>query len=125
MIGGLVVGLDVVQKSFQTFTEAQTQTSVSMFLALAGMWVLVTLSRPFNRWRFLIVAAMYLGFAVVVFVPVSQDFFGFVTLEGNLLWVTLAFGLVGVLGVELIDRIVQRIMFGPRKHWDSERTSRH
>jgi hypothetical protein len=56
---------------------------------------------------------------------VSQDFFGFVTLEGNLLWVTLAFGLVGVLGVELIDRIVQRIMFGPRKHWDSERTSRH
>jgi cation-transporting ATPase E len=125
MIGGLVVTLDVVQKSFQTFTEAQTQTSVSMFLALAGMWVLVTLSRPFNRWRFLIVAAMYLGFAFVFFVPVSQDFFGFVTLEGNLLWVTLAFGLVGVLGVELIDRIVQRIMFGPRKHWDSERTSRH
>jgi cation-transporting ATPase E len=125
LIGALVVGLDAVQKSFQTFTVAQTQTSVSMFLALAGMWVLVTLSRPFNRWRFLIVAAMYLGFAVVFFVPVSQDFFGFVTLEGNLLWVTLAFGLVGVLGVELIDRIVQRIMFGPRKHWDSERTSRH
>ena len=124
-IGGLVVALDVVQKSFQTFTEAQTQTSVSMFLALAGMWVLVTLSRPFNRWRFLIVAAMYLGFAFVFFVPVSQDFFGFVTLEGNLLWVTLAFGLVGVLAVELIDRIVQRIMFGPRKHWGPERTSRH
>jgi cation-transporting ATPase E len=96
-----------------------------MFLALAGMWVLVTLSRPFNRWRFLIVAAMYLGFAVVLFFTVSQDFFCFVTLEGNLIWVTQAFGLVGVLAVELIDRIVQRIMFGPRKHWGPERTSRH
>ncbi|MCF8541248.1 MAG: cation-translocating P-type ATPase [Aurantimicrobium sp.] len=125
LIGALVVGLDAVQKSFQTFTVAQTQTSVSMFLALAGMWVLVTLSRPFNRWRFLIVAAMYLGFAVVFLVPASQDFFGFVWLDGSLLWVTLAFGFVGVLAIEFTDRIVQRIMFGPRKHWGPERTSRH
>lgn len=124
IIGALVVGLDIVQKFTNSYTESQTQTSVSIVLSLTGMWVLVTLSRPFNRWRLAIVAAMYAGFALVFLVPLSQDFFGFVSLDGNLLWITLAFGLAGVLGVELTDRIVQRILYGPRKQWDAERTDR-
>ncbi|MEO8529495.1 MAG: HAD-IC family P-type ATPase [Pseudolysinimonas sp.] len=56
---------------------AEVPSSAAIALTLTGLWVLVILCRPFDRWKAAIVAAGYLGLVLVFTVPLVTQFFSF------------------------------------------------
>jgi cation-transporting ATPase E len=90
------------------YVEDTVRTGSVMVLALVALWVLVVLSRPLNRWRFLIIASMYGGLILLLTVPLIADFFGIALPSGGLLDAVLLAALGGCAAVELVFRLRQR-----------------
>lgn len=114
--GLLVTAADGYMRMQGEFTSAQTQTVISVILSLSGLWVLVALSRPLDKARSVIVIVMYAMFIAVFSIPLSRDFFGFVELPVQLLWVSVVFGGLAMLSIEGVDRIVGRIQRNAGSH---------
>ncbi len=108
--GALVISADAYMRSLGIYQPAQTQTVIAVVLSLSGLWVLVALSRPFDRIKLAIVAAMYLMLAAVFGIPWVRDFFGFVVLPTELIWLGLGVGTVACLGIEIIDRVIAKVL---------------
>ncbi|MFG3108234.1 HAD-IC family P-type ATPase [Streptomyces tendae] len=70
--------------------DAET-SAATLTLFLISMWVLAIIARPYTWWRVLLVAAMGLGFVIVLAVPWLQDFFAL-----KLVGVTMPWTAVGV-----------------------------
>jgi cation-transporting ATPase E len=102
IIGGSVLWLSAI---LPTGSLLQTsQTSVSLLLSITGLWVIVTLSRPFDKWRTAIVVSSYLLFAIVFCVPFVAQFFGFSWLTLSQLVAPLGISILACAGVELTHR---------------------
>ena len=85
-----------------SLTEEQLHSASTLTLAFIGIWVLVVLSRPIDKWRLLIIAAMYAGLALVWLVPISRTFFEITWLPNEMIWVTLGVSAVGMVLVEVL-----------------------
>ncbi|MEV0887335.1 HAD-IC family P-type ATPase [Streptomyces microflavus] len=70
--------------------EAET-SAATLTLFLVSMWVLAIIARPYTWWRIGLVAAMGLGFLIVLVVPWLQDFFAL-----KLVGTTMPWGAVGI-----------------------------
>lgn len=104
---GLIIGGSVVWLAAMLQGQGNlgiSQTSVSLLLAIAGLWVIVTLSRPFDKWRISIVVASYILFALVFCVPFVATFFGFVWLTPQQLIEPLGISLLACSGIESTHR---------------------
>ena len=55
--------------------EAQLRTGSTIILAIVGIWVLTVLSRPINRYKALVIGAMFIALLVIFTVPLSTEFF--------------------------------------------------
>jgi cation-transporting ATPase E len=55
--------------------EAQLRTGSTIILAVVGIWVLTVLSRPINRYKALVIGAMFIALLVIFTVPLSTEFF--------------------------------------------------
>ena len=51
--------------------QPQLRTGTTIILAIVGIWVLAVLSRPLNRYKVLIVGAMFVGLVIIFTVPLS------------------------------------------------------
>ncbi|WP_394553135.1 HAD-IC family P-type ATPase [Agromyces sp. MMS24-JH15] len=75
---GLVVALSIAIVSgharYLGEPETAVRTASMVTLALIGLWILVVLSRPFTWIKAGVVAAMYAGLALVLVVPIAQQF---------------------------------------------------
>ena len=49
--------------------EAQLRTGSTIILAIVGIWVLTVLSRPINRYKVLVIGAMFIALLVIFTVP--------------------------------------------------------
>jgi len=111
---GLVIGATVVAFSVWGRTSEHSpnmlQTSVAIILSITGLWVLVTLSRPYDKWRLLITLAMYAMFVGMFTIPLIRDFFGFTTLPLPLTAVTLLFAAIACMLIEIVTRVVDRLL---------------
>ncbi|KMS74720.1 metal ABC transporter ATPase [Streptomyces viridochromogenes] len=76
------------------------ETSVAtLVLFLISMWVLAIIARPYTWWRIALVAAMGLGFLLVLVVPWLQEFFALRLVGVTMPWI--AVGIAGVAAVAL------------------------
>ena len=89
-------------------SPSAVQTASFIALGLMGLWVLVILARPFNRWRLLLVVGMYVGLAGCVLLPVARDFFNLLLPDGPLLSASLVAVAGGCAGVEIASRVLAR-----------------
>ena len=64
-LGAMALGVD----------EAQLRTGSTIILAIVGIWVLTVLSRPLNRYKVLVIGAMFIALVVIFTVPLSTEFF--------------------------------------------------
>ncbi|MCR2810345.1 MULTISPECIES: HAD-IC family P-type ATPase [unclassified Microbacterium] len=55
--------------------EAQLRTGSTIILAIVGIWVLTVLSRPLNRYKVLVIGAMFIGLVAIFSIPLSTEFF--------------------------------------------------
>jgi cation-transporting ATPase E len=102
-IGVVIIG--VVAYTFLSGYEASEVQSVAFVtLTLTALWVVVMLSRPFDRWKALVVLAMYAGLALVFAIPIATDFLKIELPPLELLWLALGASALGCLVLELLHR---------------------
>ncbi|WP_328561125.1 HAD-IC family P-type ATPase [Streptomyces coelicoflavus] len=87
--------------------DAET-SAATLTLFLISMWVLAIIARPYTWWRVLLVAAMGLGFLVVLAVPWLQDFFALKLVGVTMPWTAVGIAVAGAAVLELAWRWVDR-----------------
>ncbi len=113
--GGVVAGL----ATFGTYLLARghyagtgaldAETSAAtLTLFLISMWVLAIVARPYTWWRLCLVAAMGLGFLLVLAVPWLQDFFALKLVGTTMPWAAVGIAVVAAAALELLWRWVGR-----------------
>jgi cation-transporting ATPase E len=87
-----LIALNLATQSNPTVTDAQAHTATILLLSITSLWVLALQSSPFTKIRAAILLSM-LAIATAVFtVPLSQDFFGFQSLDSATLLLVLSIG---------------------------------
>ncbi|PSM44480.1 magnesium-transporting ATPase [Streptomyces dioscori] len=113
--GGVVAGL----ATFTTYLLARhhytgegaldAETSAAtLTLFLVSMWVLAIVARPYTWWRVGLVAAMGLGFLLVLVVPWLQSFFALKLVGATMPWTAVGVAVVGAATLELVWKWVDR-----------------
>ncbi|WP_372408913.1 HAD-IC family P-type ATPase [Streptomyces luteireticuli] len=86
---------------------AQT-SAATLTLFLISLWVLAIIARPYTWWRVLLVAAMGLGFLIVLAVPWLQRFFALKLVGTTLPWTAVGIAAVAAAVLEVVWRWVGR-----------------
>lgn len=110
-----LLGVHIASLQIGNITTRQLHSASTLTLAFIGIWVLVVLSRPMDKWRLLIVAGMYVGLGLVWVIPISRDFFEITWLPAELAWVTAAISIAGMLLVEVLRAWHVRVIRQPRE----------
>jgi cation-transporting ATPase E len=55
--------------------EEQLRTGSTIILAIVGIWVLTVLSRPINRYKAVVIGAMFIALVAIFTIPLSTEFF--------------------------------------------------
>ena len=108
IIGAAVIILSVTIRQNSGWSEMDSQTATAFLLSITGIWILMTLARPFDRWRLLIVATMYVLFAGMFLLPLARDFFGFSWLTIEQLSLPLIIGFAACAGIEIVNYVITR-----------------
>ncbi|MEU0447045.1 HAD-IC family P-type ATPase [Streptomyces tendae] len=87
--------------------DAET-SAATLTLFLISMWVLAIIARPYTWWRVLLVAAMGLGFVIVLAVPWLQDFFALKLVGVTMPWAAVGIAVAAAAVLELLWRWVGR-----------------
>ncbi|MFD5204473.1 HAD-IC family P-type ATPase [Streptomyces sp. NPDC058375] len=87
---------------------AAETSAATLTLFLVSMWVLAIIARPYTWWRIGLVAAMGLGFLIVLVVPWLQDFFALKLVGGVMPWTAVAIAVVASALLEFVWRWVGR-----------------
>ncbi|WP_210481328.1 HAD-IC family P-type ATPase [Naasia sp. SYSU D00948] len=83
-------------------------------LTVAGLWILVVISRPLDARRILVIAAMFAGAVLMFAVPFVAEFLVLPVPPPALLIAAGSVGLVAAAAVEVLDRVHRRWVRGPR-----------
>jgi cation-transporting P-type ATPase E len=87
----------------------QAETSAAtLTLFLVSMWVLAIIARPYTWWRVVLVAAMGVGFLVVLGTPWLQRFFALRLVGFTMPWVAAGVAVAAAAALELVWRAVAR-----------------
>ncbi|WP_371625042.1 HAD-IC family P-type ATPase [Streptomyces sp. NBC_01116] len=87
--------------------EAET-SAATLTLFLVSMWVLAIIARPYTWWRVGLVAAMGLGFLIVLVVPWLQDFFALKLVGAPMPWTAVGIAVAAAVLLEVVWRWVGR-----------------
>src|SRR4029453_2258678 len=91
-------------------TLRQSRTSATLVLSAVGLWVLVCLARPFNWWRTLLVAAVVVSIAVILFVPALRNFYALNVPDTDIVAEMIVIGALAVVAIEIVWRGTQRVI---------------
>ena len=95
-----------VSLSLEDSTRAEAQTLASIVLFVVALWVVVLAAQPLNAIRVVLVAAMALGFVLVLAVPFTREFFAFTLPEAIDVVITIGLALVAVGVLQVVLGIV-------------------
>lgn len=87
---------------------AAETSSATLCLFLIAMWVLAIIARPYSWWRIGLVAAMALGFVIVMVTPWLQDFFALKLVGATMPWTAVAIAAASAAVLEWVWRVVGR-----------------
>ncbi|MFD4023934.1 HAD-IC family P-type ATPase [Streptomyces sp. NPDC058576] len=87
---------------------AAETSAATLTLFLVAMWVLAIIARPYTWWRIGLVAAMGLGFLIVLVVPWLQDFFALKLVGTTLPWTAVGIAVAASALLEFVWRLVGR-----------------
>ncbi len=108
---GLVIALGLTWYTFVAMgigvAEEQLRTGATVILAITGIWVLSVLARPLNRYKVLVIGAMFVGLVVVFTIPLAHEFLAFVD-PGEDLAIALTGIVIVMIGAIEVVRFVHR-----------------
>ncbi|MEU9762431.1 HAD-IC family P-type ATPase [Streptomyces sp. NPDC047985] len=83
-------------------------SAATLTLFLVSMWVLAIIARPYTWWRICLVAAMGLGFLIVLAVPWLQEFFALKLVGTTMPWTAVGIAVAAATALEFTWRLVGR-----------------
>ena len=90
-------------------SEPQLRTGATIILAVVGIWVLAVLSRPLNRYKVLIIGAMFIALIGVFTIPLATTFFELVDPGEDLVPVIAGIAIVLILAIEVVRYAHRRL----------------
>lgn len=87
--------------------EARTAATITM--VLLGLWILIELIRPLDRGRITLVAALFMAFVLVLFLPAGREFFELVIPSLEVWTIILVGALTGALLIDIALRVVSAL----------------
>jgi cation-transporting ATPase E len=94
--------------------QAQLRTGATIILAIIGIWVLSILSRPLNRFKVLVVGAMFIALTAIYTVPLAIGFFELVDPGRDAAYMVALFTIGAIGAIEIVRvfhvRFVRRSM---------------
>ncbi|WP_128431939.1 cation-translocating P-type ATPase [Streptomyces cyaneus] len=113
--GGLVAAVAtfatyLIARHYYSGDDAlDAETSVAtLTLFLISMWVLAIIARPYTWWRLALVAAMGLGFLLVLVVPWLQEFFALRLVGVTMPWIAVGISAGAAVALEFTWKWVDR-----------------
>ncbi len=96
----------------------QLRTGSTIILAVVGIWILAILARPLNRFKVLVVGAMFVALIALFTVPLSTAFFELVDPGEDAAYALTGFTVLAILLIEAIRlvqlRYVRRALAAPQ-----------
>ena len=91
-------------------TEPQLRTGSTIILAIVGIWVLSVLARPLNRYKVLVVGAMFIALSILFTVPLAGEFFQLVDPGEGAAYLIAAVTIATILAIEIVRLIHRRFL---------------
>ncbi|WP_334147204.1 HAD-IC family P-type ATPase [Microbacterium sp.] len=91
-------------------TEPQLRTGSTIILAIVGIWVLAVLARPLNRYKVLVVGAMFVALATLFTVPLSTGFFQLIDPGEEAASLIAIITVLTVLAIEIVRLVHRRVL---------------
>jgi cation-transporting ATPase E len=111
---GIVIALGLTWYTFVAkglgATDEQLRTGATIILAVVGIWVLAVLSRPLNRFKVLIIGAMFAALVGVFTIPAATAFFELVDPGEELSTAIAGIVLVMIAAIEVVRVVHRRLM---------------
>jgi len=96
---------NVILHGIVPLDEARSITTLTLWIV--AFWILCVLSRPLDRWRGLLLAAMITLFVLANTLAVCRDFFAMQLVFDGPLWVGIVAGCLGAVGIEAVYRVAR------------------
>lgn len=110
---GIVIALGLTWYTYVAkglgVTEEQLRTGATIILAIVGIWVLAVLSRPLNRYKVLIVGAMFIALIGVFTIPLATAFFELVDPGQELSTAIAGIVVVMIAAIEVVRLVHRRL----------------
>jgi len=111
---GIVVALGLTWYTFVArglgAHEEQLRTGATVILAVVGIWVLAVLARPLNRFKVLVVGAMFVMLIAVFTIPLARQFFVLVDPGEELAVALTGITIVMVAAIEVVRVLHRRLV---------------
>jgi len=91
-------------------TEPQLRTGSTIILAIVGIWVLSVLARPLNRYKVLVVGAMFIALSILFTVPLAGEFFQLVDPGEAAAYLIAGVTIATILAIEVVRLIHRRFL---------------
>lgn len=96
--------------------EPELRTGSTIILAIVGIWVLTVLSRPINRYKAVVIGAMFLALLAIFTIPLSTQFFQLTDPGQECAWLVTLVTLLTIGAIEIVRffhrRYVARLLSG-------------
>jgi len=102
----VTIGANAVLRGITDGEQVRAITTVALWIT--AFWILCVLTRPLDRWRALLLAAMVAAFVLAITVPFGREFFAMPLRVEPPLLVGVAAGVLGAVAVEIFYRFARR-----------------
>ncbi len=115
---GVVVALGLTWYTFVArglgVQEEQLRTGATVILAVVGIWILAVLARPLNRFKVIVVGAMFVLLIAVFTIPLAREFFVLVDPGEDLAIALTGITIVMVAAIEVVRLLHRRLVLSPK-----------
>ncbi|WP_372491371.1 HAD-IC family P-type ATPase [Microbacterium aurugineum] len=115
---GVVVALGLTWYTFVArglgVHEEQLRTGATVILAVVGIWILAVLARPLNRFKVIVVGAMFVLLIAVFTIPLAREFFVLVDPGEDLAIALTGITIVMVAAIEVVRLLHRRLVLSPK-----------
>ncbi|MET0672937.1 MAG: HAD-IC family P-type ATPase [Microbacterium pygmaeum] len=100
----IAIALTVYTRSAMALgvSEPQLRTGSTIILAIVGIWVLTVLSRPINRFKALVIGAMFIALLVIFTIGFATEFFQLVDPGEQAAWLVAAVTICTIGAIEVV-----------------------
>jgi cation-transporting ATPase E len=91
-------------------SQEQLRTGSTIILAIVGIWVLTVLSRPLNRFKVLVIGAMFIALVAIFTIPFTREFFQLVDPGKDAAYALTGITILMIAAIEVVRFVHRRVM---------------